>query len=276
MLTLLWWLTTPAAGTRIVDSAADQPVAQQNRCTEVFDHYLNPKELPRCLVTPLVENSVTRSYIAEIAIFHPELPLIPTLQEVSELSVEVKSQPVTPAESPSIFYSVTVPDFDDFEDALADDRTVDEWEVPLTFSDCRVYQITQSSKSKFTTPKISALGINVLDIRNSGRRWRLKVQTPDKETLGSYWQYCREEDVEFSLEKLYRSGPQPPESEGLEDQLTVRQREVARTVTRMGYFDQEGATAVEVAAELEISPSTLSTHLRRIMATTFEHLFGED
>lgn len=221
-------------------------------------------------------DELTRSFIAEITICHPDLPLTPTIQELSEISIRVRSQPARPAELPTIFYSVTAPDFGDFEAALVDDPTVDTWTVPLTFHKCRVYQVCPSTAVKFTTPKIADLGITVLDIRNADRRWYIQLQTPDKETLGSYWQYCREEGVEFSLEKLYQSGPYPPESAGLTAQLTDRQREVARTAVEMGYFDQNGASAADVADELGISPSTLSTHLRRIMATVFEYMFGEE
>jgi predicted DNA binding protein len=45
-------------------------------------------------------------------------------------------------------------------------------------------------------------------------------------------------------------------------QLTDRQREVLATAYEMGYFDYpKGANAEEVAAALDISPSTLAEHL---------------
>lgn len=216
---------------------------------------------------------MTQSFIAEITTFHPDLLLSPTIRELPEVSLEVESQPITPSESPSLFYSVSISDFDRFDAALTDDPTVDEWKISMNFSDCRVYQVYPSDKAKFTIPKITELGINILEIQNANQRWQFQFQVPDKETLSSYWQYCREEDVEFSLEKLYRSGPQPRENHGLKDQFTDRQLEVARTAARMGYFDPEGATATEVADELGISPSTLSTHLRRIMNKVFNCIF---
>lgn len=55
--------------------------------------------------------------------------------------------------------------------------------------------------------------------------------------------------------------------------LTDRQREVAATAVEMGYFTHEGATAGEVAAELEIAKSTVSRHLRVVTQKIFSQLF---
>lgn len=218
-----------------------------------------------------------RSFIAELTISHSDLPLTPTVREVPEADVRVESQPLAHPESPSIFYSVRESDFSSVEGALADDHTVNDWHTVVEFTDCRIYQVYTSSDAKFTVPKITDLGVHVLSIRNAGRKWRFRLQTPDKETLGDYWRYCREEDVRFDLEKLYSSGPKAAAlgETGLEARLTDRQREVARTATRMGYYEPDGAGAEEISDELGISPSTLSTHLRRAVAKVFGGMFEE-
>lgn len=192
------------------------------------------------------------------------------------MDVRVESQPVAHPESPRIFYSVTNGDFEAFEKALSDDPTVDEWELVMEFLECRIYQVIPGHDAKFTTPKIAELGIRVLSIRNVGRRWFFQLQASDKQSLGAYWQYCRDEDIQFDLQKLYSSGPRATtaDSEQFESQLTERQREVARTAARMGYYHPDGASATEIADELGISPSTLSTHLRRIMNELFEYMFN--
>lgn len=222
--------------------------------------------------------AVPESFIAEVVIDHPDLPLTPTLRRVTDVSVRVKSQPITGPESPTLFYAVSGADFGKFEDALDADPTVDEWREPIEYADCRVYHVTPSSTAKFTTPKIADLGVHVETIESADRRWRFQLRAPDRESLGAYWQYCRDEDVQFRLEKLYRSGPQATiaAGRGVESALTDRQREVARTATRMGYYESDGANAAEVAAELGISQSTLSTHLRRIIRKVFDALFAPE
>ncbi|NUC73388.1 helix-turn-helix domain-containing protein [Haloterrigena sp. SYSU A558-1] len=222
---------------------------------------------------------MTRSFIAEMTISHADLPLTPTIRTVDGVEIAVESEPLTyPDQSGSIlFYSVTNCDFRAFDSALETDHTVDEWEVTMDFQDHRVYQIYHTQEAKFTTPEIADLGLQVLSSWTVGRGWELRLHAPDRERLGDYWKFCREENIQFELEKLYSTGPQANAASGghAEVSLTERQREVARTATRMGYYEPEGASAAEVADELDISPSTLSTHLRRIMAKVFRQLFDD-
>lgn len=224
---------------------------------------------------------MAQSFIAELLISHPDLPLTPTIRAAAPATVEVEAQPVTAPgdeDGPTIFFTLTDADETDvrtFESALGDDHTVDDWQIVLEFTDCRTYKIRLSSVAKFTAPEITVLDIRILSVRSTADGWRLQLQAPDKDRLGAYWQYCRDEDIQFSLEKLYGSGSQARGGDRLEARLTDRQREVARTATRMGYYDPDGASAAAVAAELEISTSTLSTHLRRITRKLFRYAFGE-
>jgi DNA-binding CsgD family transcriptional regulator len=55
--------------------------------------------------------------------------------------------------------------------------------------------------------------------------------------------------------------------------LTERQRQVAEAATEMGYFVSDAASAEQVAAELDISQSTLSQHLRAIIRKILSQLF---
>ena len=222
---------------------------------------------------------MTRSFIAEMIISHPDLPLIPTIRTTDGVEIAVESQPLTyPDRSGSIlFYSVTNCDFRAFDSALETDHTVDEWRVTMEFQDCRVYQIYHTHETKFTTPELADLGLQELSSRAVDRGWELRLHAPDRERLGDYWEFCREENVRFDLEKIYSAEPQANAFSGdrVEIPLTERQREVARTAARMGYYEPEGASAAEVADDLDISPSTLSTHLRRIMDKVFRQLFAD-
>lgn len=222
---------------------------------------------------------MTRNFIAEMVISHPDLPLMPTVRTVDGVEITVESEPLTyPDRSGSIlFYSVTNCDFRAFDSALETDHTVDEWEVTMAFRDHRVYQIYHTGEAKFTTPEIADLGLQVLSSRTVDRGWELRLHAPDRERLGDYWEFCREENVRFDLEKIYSTESRANAVSGghAEVALTDRQREVARTATRMGYYEPEGASAAEVADELDISQSTLSTHLRRIMAKVFRYLFDD-
>lgn len=77
-------------------------------------------------------------------------------------------------------------------------------------------------------------------------------------TLGEHW-------PDLDVRRLVRSPtPDPPEETVLVDRakLTDRQLEVVATAFEMGYFERpRRANATEVAAELDIDPSTLTEHL---------------
>lgn len=222
---------------------------------------------------------MAQNFIAEMIISHADLPLTPTIRTLEDAELTAESQPLRSSErsGPIMFYSVADCDFDAFESALETDHTVDEWAVTTAFPNCRAYQIYHSSAAKFTTPEIADLGLQVLSIRSADRGWHFQLHAPDRERLGDYWQFCREEDVRWNLVKLYSTGPKARSIYGdrPEIPLTDRQREVARTAARMGYYDPDGASAEEVADELDISTSTLSTHLRRIMEKVFRRLFDD-
>lgn len=232
----------------------------------------------RYTLTLLKQQTLSKSFIAELSVVHPDLTLAPTIKDISGISIELESQPITTLDSPVLFYSVKGADFQDFESALADDHTIADWKVVMTLSDCRMYQVRLTRDVKVLAPELTDHQINVLAAKSTERGWRIRAHVPDKASLSDFWTYCREENIEFQLEKLYstESKTRPSNSEGIKAALTPRQREVARTTIRMEYFDQTGASAEEVAAELGIASSTLSTHLRRIMANLLYYIFGDD
>lgn len=208
-------------------------------------------------------------------LIQPDFPLAPTIADVSDVHLKEESvRPPTNAGTSLTFYQVTGSDFQDFESELARDHTVTDWSLAMDFGNSRMYRIHLSSATEYITPKLAELGIHVVFIESADQGWRFKVEVPEKESLGTLWEYCRENDFEFHLEKLYRSTVQAPapQKDSLKALLTDRQLEVVRTAIRMGYYDQDGANATEVAAELGISPSTLSTHLRRTIAKVFHYM----
>lgn len=222
--------------------------------------------------------TLARSFIAEVLVTHPDLALAPTIGSVPGLAVRLESQPLSDPDSPVLFYSVSDSDYREFESALAGDHTVVDWTVTIEVTDCRIYRTRLSPRVKVLSPKITDIGVRVLAAESADRGWRLRLHSPDKESLGAFWEYCREEDVSFEIDKLYSTAAvaEHPEATIVTEQLTDRQREVARTATEMGYYDSDGASAEDIASALDISRSTLSTHLRRITAKVFDQLFADD
>lgn len=88
-------------------------------------------------------------------------------------------------------------------------------------------------------------------------------------------------DFVVELEQLIRAGDDAPEGVSAAsetiildiDELTERQREIARAAVEYGYFDSDGPSAAEVADELGIAKATLSEHLRVVQRELVEQSF---
>lgn len=215
------------------------------------------------------------SYIAELVVSHRDLTLMPTLQALPGLELTVESQPVTSAENPVLFYLVDAPDFDAFDAALDEDYTVAHWGMGTRMDDQRVYRVEFTPETKFVTPMLSEFGLRVLEATSTPAGWHLRVHTSTRRVIEAFIEACSREDIECRLESVYSTSVEAGAviREGTELQLTDRQREVARTATQMGYFESGGASAGEVAAELGIATSTLSSHLRAITAKLYTTFF---
>jgi len=57
--------------------------------------------------------------------------------------------------------------------------------------------------------------------------------------------------------------------------VTDRQAEIAAVAAEKGYFDRDGASAAEIAAEFDLAKSTVSEHLRAVTDTLLSQAFGK-
>jgi DNA-binding transcriptional ArsR family regulator len=57
--------------------------------------------------------------------------------------------------------------------------------------------------------------------------------------------------------------------------VTDRQAEIATVAAKKGYFNGDGASAGEIAADLDLAKSTVSEHLRTVTDTLFSQAFGD-
>jgi len=69
---------------------------------------------------------------------------------------------------------------------------------------------------------------------------------------------------------VLETGTYSPDRHALSRLLTERQREVLDAAVETGYYrDPRGATHEEVAAALDIAPTTVGEHLRKIEQRVF-------
>jgi DNA-binding transcriptional ArsR family regulator len=121
------------------------------------------------------------------------------------------------------------------------------------------------------------LPLDPLEVYWEGGELRLRVAAEDGDRVRRCVDAMSEE---FLVEPVRlstgagTSDPDPTRRAVLDlEELTERQRELARAAAERGYFEPGGPTAEAVAEELEITKSTLSEHLRAVQRELFDQLF---
>ena len=141
---------------------------------------------------------------------------------------------------------------------------------------CRVSGDPECGHERCPACDPGGLPLDPLDVDWEDDELRLHVAAEDGEAV----RRCVDAiDDEFDVTpvRLSMTGDSPRESRrrvvlDLEE-LTERQRELARAAAERGYFRPDGPTAATVAEELDITKSTLSEHLRAVQRELFDQLF---
>ncbi|SER53694.1 helix-turn-helix domain-containing protein [Natrinema salaciae] len=203
--------------------------------------------------------------IAEITLVHPELVLTPTIEAVPEMESELEYQTIAAPGTYYLFFKVTGDSFDPFEAALATDPTVSEPTVIIDGGEFRVYRMRLTSAERLVLPEAAALGLRILHATSGRGGWIATLEVPALETLQAFRAYCRDRDVEFTVDRLYHANEGEQEASPLYG-LTPVQRETLRLAYERGYFEEPRDASVEdLAAELGISSSAVSSRLRRAL-----------
>jgi predicted DNA binding protein len=217
-------------------------------------------------------------YIADVHVAHPDFAFSDTIESVPDVRLHRETLPVVAEDTILFFFSAEGGDFSAFETAFERNSSGESLQSIAEFDDRRVYCARLvRDEIKLITPQLSNQGMQILTAKSGDGGWFIQVLGNDRESLSSFHDYCTEQEISFSLIRMYQADTDPLQQRYTEKfGLTARQAEVARVATERGYFERNGIAAEEVAAELGISTSTLSDHLRVATAKVFRHLFLEE
>jgi len=162
------------------------------------------------------------------------------------------------------------------ERAFTDAYDVGEWTLVGQAGETRRYQIRPalSLEEQLGAHLDDLAGLEALatadaiieriDVVPGG--WRQTGWFADRDAFrrfSSFWQ----RNADFRLRRLTRDGEAEPPGDGLTD----RQHEALRIAYELGYFDiPRQASLEDVAAELDIAPSSVSERLRRAQTQLIE------
>lgn len=141
---------------------------------------------------------------------------------------------------------------------------------------CRVSDDAECDHEACPACDPGGLPLDPLDVHWEDGELRLHVAAEDGDGVRRCIDAISDE-FEVTPVRLSAAGDSPRESHRRAvldlDELTERQRELARAAAERGYFDPDGPAAASVAEELGITKSTLSEHLRAVQRELFDQLF---
>jgi hypothetical protein len=161
-------------------------------------------------------------------------------------------------------------DFDAFDVALEDDRTVsviDHTDV----GGQRLYQVTLMDLggevgSGLYPVLLETVGF-VQSLQATHEWWYCHFAFPDRDALSRFFDACRECGFDYEITRLYEWREADEGSYGLTD----AQREAFVTAIEHGYFDvPRDCTLGDLADSLDISDTAVSMRLRRAIQTLAE------
>ncbi|WP_436910157.1 helix-turn-helix domain-containing protein [Halosimplex marinum] len=145
-----------------------------------------------------------------------------------------------------------------------------------------VFETDRSERVRFTRETgdciceaVERLGVPVTDVSASRGTLRLSFHATDVETVRAAVDDLDAAYGSVRIDRLARTGEGEDDDMVLVDRgrLTDRQQEVLETAMEMGYFERpRSANATEVAAALDISPSTFAEHLASAQSKVLDSL----
>ncbi|WP_293027082.1 helix-turn-helix domain-containing protein [Natronococcus sp.] len=216
------------------------------------------------------------SFIAEYSLSNH--PIMRTARRrVPEVTVEVEDEQPDRHDGSHLTFraSGATSALERFFEALADDRSIGEFERLSTVSDRCLFRVRLSPEGERGMTYVDAfeLGVTFLEIELRAEAVRYRAHFPSREALSAYRERCEERELTFSLRRLYRSEDGAAERYD----LTPRQTAVLRRALERGYFDvPRKVSTEELAEEFEISSQALSALLRRGQRTILRDAFGDE
>ena len=158
----------------------------------------------------------------------------------------------------------------------SDEPGDDEFEEVFDYGSQRVYEFDREDDDPCICEFIEGAIGPVAETYATDGNLHVTIHAGDVERLRELLGDLNQRFDGVRIEYLVQSREQAEESELVPvdmRRLTDRQREVLRTAHEMGYFEYpRGANASEVAAALDIEPSTFTEHLNAAQSKLLEDL----
>jgi Predicted DNA binding protein len=203
------------------------------------------------------------SITAKLHIEHERLALVPTLQQLEDVTIQVVPQGNTDPGLSTFPFLVTYHDRAALEGAFDEDPTVASYESVEWTDGQGVYYIEHTSVAKLISGTVTGVNGFLVHTETKGDGWLVRLLLPDREALNAVWNFATENDISLTIIEVYgNEDAGGKQSYG----LTEEQRDTLGIAYREGYFSEPRDVSLqEVAEELDLSSTAVSGRLRRGM-----------
>lgn len=170
-------------------------------------------------------------------------------------------------------------DFEKYESALAADSTIDTYDCLTKLPEKRLYRLRLSDDGQRQAVHSVSVehDITILRLTATAETEELLARFPSRDAVINLREACLERDRRFELLNLYEEKPVTNDG-GFESRygITPGQKEALLTALEKGYFNVPRETTMdEIAEELDISTSALSTRFRRGQQALLLHTLAQ-
>ncbi|MFB6130514.1 MAG: helix-turn-helix domain-containing protein [Salinigranum sp.] len=204
------------------------------------------------------------SVIAELTIVNPVL-FDTIYQGAPDLVLTVENFHYVADESGDtryvLFWWVSGCEFEAFERAAERDSAVRSVGLLAEAGSRRMYRVETKPLPEeiMVFPLCRKHGIAALAEQGSSDGFWLRVRAPSRENVGDFVEDIGGAGADIRIERIYADRSADTSA----TELTDRQREALALAVHNGYFETPSETTLdELAADLDITPQTLSKHIR--------------
>ncbi|AHF99878.1 bacterio-opsin activator [Halostagnicola larsenii XH-48] len=182
-----------------------------------------------------------------------------TLEELPDVVIEIE-RVVATEELLAPYFWVNGDDIDEFETVTETDPSVRNLRRLDDFDRSTLFRADWTENTDTIVYAYTHVGATILEASGQYNGWTLCIRFDEHEDLSQFQDYCDQREIPFQLVRLHEL-TQP--RTGSQYGLTRKQHDALLAAYEMEYFDSADVALADVAAELDITPQSLSELLHR-------------
>ncbi|MFD1644151.1 helix-turn-helix domain-containing protein [Haloarchaeobius litoreus] len=186
---------------------------------------------------------------------------------VPDISLDIEKLDSSPTVPLRVVFWARSESFDEFEDALALDSTVEEYTVLATEHSKRLYSVVVPEHVPCVELYARSVDLHgvVIGASCNSAGWTMEMLFPDRDAFSSFRHACEEADLSVTVGSIHSGQVDRTTADA---DLTPPQREILSRAVEVGYFDIPRETTLRgLGDEVGVSGQAASERLRRGMET---------